>query len=225
MIGLLGAMDAEVSRLREELRDRREETVGGITVWRGRLHSSPVALAQSGVGKVNAALATAALASLGVEAIIFTGLAGGIAPGIAVGDVVVASDLVQHDVDVTALGFAPGVLLGEPLSWPTDPRWRQRAIRAAASTGARVHVGRIASGDQFIASSGRVAELRSSFGALAAEMEGAATAMAATKLGVPFVVVRIISDSADDEAYLDFPAFLAQAAERSLHWVSAMLTG
>lgn len=225
MIGLLGAMDAEVSRLREELHDRREQTVGGVTVWRGRLGAHPVALAQSGVGKVNAALATAALASLGVEAIVFTGLAGGIAPEVAVGDIVVASDLVQHDVDVTALGFPPGVLLGEPLSWPTDPAWRERAVRAAGSTGARVHVGRIASGDQFIASAERVRELRQRFGCLAAEMEGAATALAATKLGVPFVVVRIVSDSADGEAHVDFPAFLAQAAERSLECVSAILSG
>lgn len=225
MIGLLGAMEAEVALIRDALDERHDETVLGITVSTGRLAGHEVVLARSGVGKVNAALATAALGSLGVEALVFTGLAGGIAPDLRIGDIVVASDLVHHDVDVTALGFAPGVLLDEPPSWVCDHRWRERARQAAKATGATVHVGRIGSGDQFIASPKQVQQLRDQFGCVATEMEGAATAQVASKLGIPAVIVRIISDAADEHAQLDFPVFLKQAAHRSLGFLIALLNG
>ena len=222
--GLLCAMEAEVVALREALADRRDERVLGVLVHHGTLEGVRVALARSGVGKVNAALAVAALASLGVDEIVFTGVAGGTAPGIGIGDVVVASDLVQHDVDVTALGLPQGTLLDEPLAWPTDDALRDAAVHAAEASGRRVHTGRIASGDQFIASPDRVRALHETFGCLAAEMEGAAAAQVASKTGVPIVVIRTISDTADGEAHVDFPAFLAEAAPRGLALVRALLT-
>lgn len=223
---ILGAMEAEVSAIRATMTERRDETVLGTLVHRGLLEGHELLLARSGVGKVNAALATTALVLAGAHEIAFSGVAGGTAGGIAVGDVVVSTDCVQHDVDVVALGRRPGELLGEPLAWSADASLVARArIAAQASVeGSRVHLGRVASGDQFIASAERVVWIRETFDAACCEMEGAAFAQAAHRLGVPFVVVRTISDAADDDAVVDFPTFLAMAAERGLafarHWVA-----
>lgn len=227
MLGILGAIEAEVTLLREAMTERVEEQVLGTEVHRGRLAGRPVLLARCGVGKVNAALGTCALVSAGAEQVLFTGVAGGVAPGLAVGDIVVATDLVQHDVDVTALGRAVGELLGEPLSWPADESLGAAVERAATEVSGRatVHRGRIASGDQFIASSVRASWIHQTFGALCAEMEGAAAAQAAARLGVPIAVVRSLSDTADETADNDFPAFLAMASHRGLAVVQALLAG
>lgn len=216
VLGVLGAIEAEVVALRAALEDAHEEVVLGLTVTRGVLDGVPLVLARCGVGKVNGALGAAALRVAGAEAVLFTGVAGGIAPGVAVGDLVVADDVVQHDVDVTPLGRGPGELLGEPLAWSADDRLRaacERAARAIAEDAA-VHTGRVASGDQFVASEAARARIHEVFGALAAEMEGAATAQACARMGLPWAVVRSISDSADEGAVEDFPAFLEMAARR-----------
>ncbi|WP_462418292.1 5'-methylthioadenosine/adenosylhomocysteine nucleosidase [Kytococcus sp. Marseille-QA3725] len=216
VLGLLGAIEAEVVSLRAALTGARTEEVLGVEVTRGELDGFPVLVARCGVGKVNGALGAAALHVAGADGIVFTGVAGGLGRGVAVGDLVIAEDVVQHDVDCTPLGRAPGELLGEPAAWVADPRLRaacEAAARAVAGTAA-VHTGRIASGDQFISAADQQARLRETFGALAAEMEGAATAQACARMGVPWAVVRSISDSADEEAVVDFPAFLDMAAVR-----------
>ncbi len=216
MLAILGAIETEVADTRALLVDPVELRAGHLVVQRGRLHGQEVLLARCGVGKVNAALATAALHTLGASSLLFTGVAGGIAPGQRIGDLVVATDLVQHDVDVTALGRPPGQLLGEPGSWAADPDLTARlqvAVDACASQDGRgVHLGRIASGDQFVASAERAAAIHRGFGALCVEMEGAAVAQAATSLGMPFAVVRALSDTADHGAASDFPTFLRGSA-------------
>lgn len=227
VVGVLGAMEDEVRLVRDALVDRRDEVVFGAELHRGTLDGHDVVLARSGVGKVNAALTTAALVVAGVDAVLFTGVAGGAAPGVRVGDVVVATDLVQHDIDVTALGHQPGELLGQPLAWACDTRLFAVADAASrqAVGDASVHAGRIASGDQFIASEADVERLHRQFGCLAVEMEGAAVAQACVRLGLPFVVVRSISDEAGSSAHVDFPAFLTMAAPRGLTLVRAFLAG
>lgn len=216
MLAILGAIETEVADTRALLVDPLELQAGHLVVHRGGLHGQEVLLTRCGVGKVNAALATAALHTLGADSLLFTGVAGGIAPDQRVGDLVVATDLVQHDVDVTALGRPPGQLLGEPAAWSADPGLTARlqvAVDAcAAHDGRAVHRGRIASGDQFVASAEQAAAIHRLFGALCVEMEGAAVAQAATSLGMPFAVVRALSDTADHGAASDFPAFLRGSA-------------
>lgn len=237
VLGVLGAIEAEVVLVREHLVDAVEHRVGRLHLTRGFLDTDtgrrqPLVLARCGVGKVNAAMAVCALAQLGVTRAVFTGVAGAVAPGLAVGDMVVAIDLVQHDVDVTALGRPPGQLLGEPVSWAADDDLSQRlmvAARAAASdTGdgqLTVRRGRIASGDQFIASPAVANRLHQVFDADCAEMEGAAFAQACAAFGIDFAVVRTMSDTADGSAHVDFPAFLARASEVGLGVVRRLVHG
>lgn len=222
MLAVLGALEQEISEIRRLLDAPTIERVAHLEVHRGRLAGRPVLLARCGVGKVNGALATAALHAAGAESVLFTGVAGGIAPGMHVGDLVVATDLVQHDVDVTALGRPRGQLIFEPLSWAADEAMSQQVLAACrsvlapgsgpAATAGTVHRGRIASGDRFVASPSLARDIHDEFGALCVEMEGAAVAQAATALGMPFAVVRALSDTADDGAVSDFPAFLGRAA-------------
>lgn len=213
VLGLMGAIESEVTVLRDGLQGAVTRQVLGLEVVTGRLSGADVALVRCGVGKVNAALGAAALATVGARAVLFTGVAGGLGADVAIGDLVVATDLVQHDVDVTALGRRPGELLGEPAAWPADEHLRALCLTAAEHLPQRprVHEGRIASGDQFIASPEQRARITGEFAALAAEMEGAAMAQACTRIGLPFAVVRSISDTADGTAVEDFPAFLHRA--------------
>ncbi|KUG53344.1 5'-methylthioadenosine nucleosidase [Serinicoccus chungangensis] len=229
MLAILGAIETEVADNRRLLEDPVALRAGRLTVHRGRLHGVEVLLARCGVGKVNAAMATTVLHSAGATSLLFTGVAGGVAPGQRVGDLVVATDLVQHDVDVTPLGRPPGQLLGEPLSWAADPAMSRRLTAAAgaraASDGRTLHEGRVASGDQFVASAARAADVHAEFGAVCVEMEGAAVAQAATSLGLPFAVLRALSDTADHGAAQDFPAFLTGSARLMAEVVEHYLRG
>lgn len=215
MYAIVGALEEEIDALIAALEWPEREVVLGVDIHRGRLEGVPVLLARSGVGKVNAALTAAALVSAGASSIVFTGVAGALEPGVKVGDIVVATDLVQHDVDSTAMGYPPGRLLGEPTSWPADEGLRASLLAAARGVAGKdraVIEGRVASGDQFVASPEAQRWIRETFDATATEMEGAALAQAAQKLGVPCAVVRVVSDSADHDAPADFPAFLSSAA-------------
>lgn len=223
VLGLLGALEPEIRMARGVLDDAATTRLLGTDVTIGDLvvpgRRAEVAVARCGVGKVNAALAVAALALAGVTHAVFTGVAGALDPHLRIGDIVVATDLVQHDVDVTALGHPAVQLIDEPFSWACDPVLADRLADAAgrvAGPGRRVMRGRIASGDQFIAGPGRAETIRSRFGALCAEMEGAAFAQACHELGLPFAVVRIMSDTADDQAPDDFPAFLGDSSKLGL---------
>lgn len=213
--GIMGAMADEVRLIREDLTDPRP-VPGPADLTFGWLDGIPVLLAQSGIGKVNATLSAAAMAAAGAASIVFTGVAGAVAPGLGIGDVVVGDRFIQHDADGTAFGDPIGQVPGEPGYWRPDPGLSARVLDAARLVdpqSRRVVNGTIASGDQFIADPAKVAWLRDTFDASAVEMEGAALAQAASHLGVPFAVVRILSDSADGRAAGDFPAFLARAAE------------
>jgi adenosylhomocysteine nucleosidase len=223
MLGLIGAMEEEVRALRDALLAPIPVTVFGNLVVRGSIGGTELLLVRSGVGKVNAALATVALVQAGATQIVFTGMAGGIGAGVHIGDAVIATDLVQHDVDVTAFGAEPGQLLSEPMTWSADRPLSDELVAAAASQGALTHRGRIASGDQFIASHDQSRRIAAQFGAIAVEMEGAATAQVCAKLGVPFAILRWISDTADDAAVDDFPAFCEHIAELDLKVVTRLL--
>ena len=223
MLGIIGAMRQEVTAIEGALIDETVQKHLGCELHFGKLSDVNVVVVQSGIGKVNAALATAALASAGVDQIIFVGVAGGLGDEVRIGDLVIAEDLVQHDIDCTAAGYPVGTGIGEPLAWATDISLSTQIVESAQHLGVKVHHGRIASGDIFVGSEEKSDWIHQTFGAIATEMEGAAVAQVATKLGIPFAIVRWISDSANSEAHLDFPTFVNQAAELDLAVIQGLL--
>lgn len=215
MIGILGAMVAEVQLIGEMLDDAGTTEVGGREYARGLLGDEEAVVAISGFGKVAAAsTVTTMLDRYDPEMIVFTGAAGGLHPKVGRGDVVVAETLVQHDFDASPIvpRFVIPSLQIDRI--PTDPGLTDRAAAAAASaSGATVHRGLVLSGDHFIDSAADRARLLSLFpDALAVEMEGAAVAQVCAERKVPFVVVRAISDTADEEAAADFLEFVEEEA-------------
>lgn len=222
---VIGAMPEETATLDALLEHRTVTTVGPYELLDGTLDGHPVTLAVCGVGKVNAAALTQTLLEHGATRVLFTGVAGAVDPDLAVGDVVVSRDAVQHDVDVTPLGYDRGMVPGEPLTWQADPTLVEIAVKAAreAVPEARIVTGRIASGDQFIADPQYVAQLRSDFAATCTEMEGAAVAHVCARWDIPWVVIRSISDTADHDASVDFRAFTEIAAQRAGAVVRGML--
>jgi len=224
LTAVIGAMPEEVVRLRAALGSPRAESAGPFTWTSGELEGLPVLLAECGIGKVNAAALTQALLSAGAGRVVFTGVAGAVDPSLAVGDVVVSVDAVQHDVDVTGLGYPLGEVPGTGRAWAADAELRTAAAAAARELGGvRVVEGRVASGDAFVADRGKVEYLRETFGAACAEMEGAAVAQVCSRWGVPFVIVRSISDTADHAAEVDFRAFTELAAGRAEAVVRGLL--
>ena len=219
-VGLIGAMPEELERLEALALGVRRERVGPFELLHGRLEGVAVVMATCGIGKVNAAALTQAVAERGVQRVIVTGVAGGVDPALEVGDIVVSRDALQHDVDVTGLGYAPAEVPGEPRVWEADPALRDLVMAAAqevaAVEGVRAVLGRVASGDVFVADPERVAQLRERFEASCAEMEGAAVAQVCARWGLPWVVVRSVSDSADHAAEVDFRAFTPLAASRAV---------
>ena len=215
MIGILGAMTEEVRLIGTRLDDSASSQVGGRDYQIGRLGTRKVVLAISGFGKVAAAsTVTTMLDRFDPEAILFTGVAGALDPGVKRGAVVVADELIQHDFDASPIvpRFVIPSLQVDRI--PTDPAWTKRLAAAAPSApGAAVHRGLVLSGDRFISSDAARSELRSLFpNALAVEMEGAAVAQVCAERKVPFAVVRVISDTADDHAGADFFDFVEHQA-------------
>jgi len=217
-IGILVAMQEEFQPLVARLADVREGEAARRPVVHGRFGAQEVTLIAAGVGKVNTAMASQILIDrYAVSVLYLTGVAGGVAPGLRPGDVVVADEVLQHDVDSTALGFAPGEIpFADRWIFPTDERLRARLITAVEEVAGKApFVGRIVSGDRFIADREEVLRLRDRFRAAAVEMEGGALGQVAWANGIPFATLRTVSDTADGEAPRDFTAFLAEAAERA----------
>ncbi len=218
-IAIIGAMEDEASLLKERM--QLEETVSlvGRDCLVGTLAGIEVIVTVCGVGKVNAAICAQALIDrFAIDSLVFTGVAGSLDASLDIADVVVSTDCVQHDFDVAGLGFAPGVIPYQETSFfEADEQLRRtvvRAVREVAPT-ATVREGRIASGDQFVSDAASKERIVSSFGALCCEMEGAAVAQTAWLNGVPFVIVRAISDKADGSAEMDYPTFKVRAANQS----------
>ena len=222
-VGVIGAMDSELSSLIAALKGREDRTLHGLVFYTGTLEDSPVVLVKCGVGKVNAArTAQVLIDAFAPRALINTGIAGGVAPGLSVGDAVVADGLVQHDFDVTAFGHAKGYLCtGGDSSRPTvfvpDQKVQDSLFQAACALlgEGHVHRGTVATGDQFISGRESKAAIWEQFHASAAEMEGGAIAQAAALSGVPFGVIRVISDLADGTAPSSFVQCEQETADRS----------
>ena len=220
--GVIGAMSIEIENLRAALSGVGTREIAGLTFYSGALGSHRVVLVQSGIGKVNAARCAQLLIDhYAPDCLVNTGIAGGVGKGLAVADVVIGTELVQHDFNATFFGYARGNLCaeknGKPTVFTSDPALVER-FRAAAETlvePSRVKTGRIATGDQFIAERAVKHDIAGTFGAIAAEMEGAAIAQTASLAGVPFIVIRAISDLADESGDTLYPTFERDAANLS----------
>lgn len=222
-VGILCAMEVEMEDLLGHLRGVSVEEVCGFRFYEGVLGRTPVVLVQCGVGKVNAARGTQLMIDRYAPSVIVnSGVAGALAEELAVGDVVIGTEFVQHDVDVSALGYARGYLCtgvepDRPTVFFAEEDVAKKLAEAAESSvrDAAVLTGRIASGDRFVGTVAEKKEIRALFGALATEMEGAAIAQTASCAGVPFAVLRVISDLADGSQGEAYEIFERKAAALS----------
>lgn len=214
-LGIIGAMDIEVALIKEQLAEPRVTRKAGSDFWEGILRGLPVVIVRCGVGKVNAALCVQILADLfGVTHIVNTGIAGSLDSDLDIGDLVVAEEAMYHDMSVAVFGYPRGQVPGMDVrAFPADFALSQAAIQACQAKGVRFKRGRIVSGDQFIGDSAVKDDILTSCGGLCVEMESAAIAHAAYRNGIPFAILRAISDKADDSATMDYPTFEARAAE------------
>lgn len=225
-IAIIGAMQQEIALLQSRLSDTKTDTVAHIGITRGKLAGKPVLLAQSGIGKVNAAITTTLLINqYNAAYIINTGSAGGLQGGMKQGDVVIGTQTAHHDADATAFGYVIGQIPQLPPRFDSDATLVEHAAHAAtAFDGATVHHGLIVSGDQFINSADKIASIRTHFpDALAVEMEAAAIAQTAYQFSRPCVIVRALSDLADGEAEYSFEQFLQTASVHSAEMVENLV--
>ena len=226
-IGIIGAMDVEVANLKEAMKTEREVVRAGMRFCEGTIGGTEVVVVQCGIGKVNAGLCVQILCDLfDVTHLINTGVAGSLDEEINVGDVVVSIDAMYHDMDVTGLGYVPGqVPQMDVLSFAADPMLREAAVKACREAAPEIGVfeGRVVSGDQFICDRAKKNEIKKIFGGLCTEMEGAAIAQAAYVNGVPFVIVRAISDKADESVIVAYDVFEAQAAKHCTSIIEHMV--
>lgn len=226
VIGVIGAMDEEIASLLDKMNHVQSHTRFGIIYYQGILKETPVVLCKSGVGKVNAAVCTQILIDhFQVQAIIFTGVAGALDPQLDIGDIVVSAECQQHDMDASALGFPRGTIPFQEVSiFPADPdlvRWAVSAGKALSDV--KIIPGKVLSGDQFISNPSTVKDLREQLQGSCVEMEGAAVAHVSWLAGVPYVVIRSISDRADHSAHVNFAEFTQLAANRSSEIVCHLL--
>lgn len=215
---IVSAMHEELSAVLALLPDEQKQAAGGRDFWVGHLHGQEVVAVLSRIGKVAAATtATALVERFGVDRIVFTGVAGGLARGVDRGDVVLADSFLQHDLDASPIFPRYEVPLYGTDRFATDPELTERLAAAVARAlhGTRVHRGLVVSGDRFVSSAAESQALQRALpDALAVEMEGAAFAQVCHDYGVPFAAVRTVSDRADDAAHGDFLSFIDQVASR-----------
>lgn len=217
-IGIIGAMDEEIELLKQNIQIEKEEIIATCTFIKGKLFDQEVVLLKSGIGKVNAAMATTVLQErYRPSKIINTGSAGGFTEQLEVGDLVVSTHVTHHDVDVTAFSYEYGQVPGLPAMYEADPELVNQAIDAIDFLEkTQVLKGIIATGDSFMSDVNRVNFVREKFPTmLASEMEAAAIAQVCHQYNTPFVVIRALSDIAGKESSVSFDSFLEQAAKNA----------
>ena len=225
--GIIGAMDEEVSCLKEKMQVTKVEKKAGMEFFQGSLQNKEVVIVRSGIGKVNATICTQILVDdFGVEAVINTGVAGALENAINIGDIVLSSDALQHDVDATGFGYKLGVI----------PRMEQsiftadetliavaKKVNEEVNSEISTFVGRVVSGDQFVSSKEKKDFLVEEFGGYCTEMEGASIAQVCYLNQIPFLVIRAISDKADQSATMDYGEFEKQAIVHTVKLVTGMM--
>lgn len=226
-IGIIGAMEEEVAQLKEQMTNITITSRASMEFYDGLLDGKAVTVVRSGIGKVNAGCCTQILADLfSVDCVINTGIAGSLDASIDIGDIVLCTDALQHDVDAVVFGYPLGVIPRMPVSaFPADNAMRTLAktLCEKVNPEIKVHEGRIVTGDQFIADKQKKEFLISQFQGMCTEMEGAAIAQAAYNNNLPFLIIRAISDKADNSAQVDYPTFERQAITHTVRLMTALV--
>lgn len=226
-IGIIGAMEEEVNQLKEQMQDVKVVSKATLDFYEGQLAGKSVVVVRSGIGKVNAAICTQMLVDMfEVDCVLNTGIAGSLDAGIDIGDIVLSTDAVQHDMDAVAFGYEVGVIPRMETSYfVADETLRKLAKQVCEQVNPEiaVHEGRIVTGDQFIADKQKKEWLIQNFSGMCTEMEGAAIAHTAYNNRIPFLIIRAISDKADNSAEMDYPTFERMAIAHTVKLVHAMV--
>lgn len=217
MIGIIGAMEEEITNLKLHMEVFDVQTIAGMSFFKGAVKGTELVLVRSGIGKVNAGICTQILASVfNVDTVINTGIAGSLNAAIDIGDIVVSTSLVQYDVDARNFGYKLGEIPRmNIIEFPADKELTDKteSVFAALDLGVKLYKGMIATGDKFVSEDSLKAEIVNNFHAYCVEMEGAAIAQAAMLNNMKCVVIRAISDKADNSANVDYRTFEAKAIE------------
>ena len=216
-LGIIGAMDVEVATLKAKMEHVTTAVHASSSYFEGTLEGTPAVVVQCGVGKVNAAMCAQILCSVyGVTHIVNTGIAGSLCANLDIGDLVISKDAMYHDFDCVHFGYPMGKVPGmDVVAFPADETMANLAYAAAEAVNpGHTQRGRVASGDKFVAEQAVKDNIIEITGALCTEMEGAAIAQTAYRNQVPFVIIRAISDKADNSAEMDYPTFERIAAHR-----------
>lgn len=217
MIGIIGAMEEEITNLKSHMEIFDVQTIAGMSFFKGAVKGTELVLVRSGIGKVNAGICTQILASVfNVDTVINTGIAGSLNAAIDIGDIVVSTSLVQYDVDARNFGYKLGEIPRmNIIEFPADKELTDKteSVFAALDLGVKLYKGMIATGDKFVSEDSLKAEIVNNFHAYCVEMEGAAIAQAAMLNNMKCVVIRAISDKADNSANVDYRTFEAKAIE------------
>jgi len=216
-LGIIGAMQVEVEILLAHMDNKETKTMAGCTFYEGVLEGLPCVVVQCGVGKVNAAMCAQVLCSCyGVTHLVNTGIAGSLCADLDIGDLLISTDAMYHDFDCYHFGYPFGKVPGmDVIAFPADRTLQELAFTAAEEVNpGHTKTGRVASGDQFVADKALKEKIIANTQGLCTEMEGAAIAQTAYRNQIPFVILRAISDKADDSAEMDYPTFERIAAHR-----------
>ena len=216
-LGIIGAMAVEIAALKENMENMRETTRAGMVFYEGKLQGVDAVVVQCGIGKVNAAMCTQILCDcFHVTHMVNMGIAGSLCAELDIGDLVISRDAIHHDFDLHFWGRPIGQVPGfDVTAFPADEKMIELAFATAEAVNpGHTKIGRVASGDQFICSKEQKEKIIADTQGICAEMEGASIAHTAYRNGVPFVIIRAISDKADDSAEMDYPTFEAIAAQR-----------
>ena len=221
MLGIIGAMEGEVSKLKEQMEDAVITKKASMEFYKGTIKGKEVVVVRSGIGKVNAAVCARILIDdFHVSAIVNTGIAGSLKNEINIGDIVLSTDAVQHDVNAGSFGYPKGQIPGlDVLAFQADENLIEKAYAICEKVNPDISVfrGRVVTGDQFISQREIKNNIANTFDGMCTEMEGAAIAQVAYLNHIPFLIVRAISDKADDSADMDYEIFEAQAIKHSVN--------
>ncbi|WP_457594319.1 5'-methylthioadenosine/adenosylhomocysteine nucleosidase [Hydrogenimonas sp.] len=224
IVGIMGAMPEEIEPLIAGLGEVKRHEVADNIYYTAMYGSLDLVIAYSKIGKVFSALTAATMIErFGVQKMLFSGVAGAISPELSIGDLIAATRLCQHDLEITAFGHPYGYVPEGKVFVEADPRLLEIAATAAHKNGIKLKRGIVATGDQFVADEERKNWIGETFGADALEMEGASVAVVCDAWRVPFFILRAISDAADMDAGFDFDTFLKSSAKKSAEFIFAML--
>lgn len=222
--GVICAMEEEIKELKAALQDEQTTSIHSLEFYQGTIHDQAVVLVRSGIGKVEAGLTTALLITqFDVDVVINSGSAGALAAGLKIGDIVISTETAYHDADARAFGYEYGQLPQQPTRFVASQEWGDKLETAAKQTGLTTKRGLIVTGDQFLNGPAATKPILEHFpDALSGEMEGAAVGQVAHQFEVPYLVVRAMSDTADNNSGVDFDDFIIDAGKRSAQMLLAL---